>query len=216
MSEEVREGATPFSLGKWLRDGIPSWFEILKLGVGIALTVVLAYLTQTIAFEQAQPKVVLIGRLPQFPGDDHVRTIRIKNISSRQDAVVTGIEFIVAKRIFLDRIDKRDKFAANTPPAPSVEDILPGSEVIELKYGEWAYDGSSYKFKQDIDLHIAAGKSESLRLAIGNSRGRPGLWDRAWMEGTLLVHYDQKTLTIPRVSIVHKTTNVTPDIPPKW
>ena len=188
------------------------WFEVLKLVVPVLIAAGSFYAGMRFSELQAQPRLEPIaGELPQFPAADRFLTIRLKNLSSRQDAVITGIDFVVTNKEFLDRVKSRIPFEAG-PPRIRQERFLDTADKLELTTWDWGQDGRSFMFREQANIVVPSGKVIPLRLRIGESQFLKG----SWMTGDLTIRYDGGDITIPRVNLFHKDTPIVPDIPPTW
>ena len=145
----------------------PSVLDVVRFFVEVAIAFGIFYLGIQISRQEAQPNVKHVGSVAQFPAEDRYMTIRLKNLSTRQDAEVTRIEYVITYPEFLERIDKRYEFVENMPPGLQMEDIETSDE-IELAHGDWGRTGTSFYFWQDVSLNIPPGKHRSIRLRIGN------------------------------------------------
>src|SRR5688500_15871243 len=98
----------------WIQPGL----TIVSLITNVVLAISLFNAKTELDQQNARPRLQHIGALHQFPAQGGLRTIRLKNFSSRQDAVITSLEYIVRDKEFLDCIKKRHP-NENWPPALS-------------------------------------------------------------------------------------------------
>jgi hypothetical protein len=208
MAEETKDKPYRF----WL----PLVMDIFKFGVGIYLTVGLFALTQELAMQDAAPQLDAIGVGIGEPNKDKLKTIRLKNLSTKQDAVVTGLEYLVSDKHVVECIKKRHPFVKNQPPAPPQENILPGKEPVYFTIGRWNEDGTIYRFHIEVDLQVPPGKSESLRVGLKGGDGAGNLWEKAWMTGMLVIEYDRKTLMLAEIMIADKSLDRAYEVPAGW
>lgn len=191
------------------------FLDVLKFIAEAVIAIGIFYFGYQLNQEEAQPKLKQIGSITQFAGGDNRMTIRLKNYSTRQDAILTRIEYVVTDPQILQLVNKRRTFVKNSPPPLQFEDIAKTND-IQLTHCDWNYDGAAFCFTQDVDLAVLPGKSESIRVSIGSPSWNQKEWQDAWFTGTLTVRYDNDAIVIPNVNVFHKDLKQVGAVPPAW